>query len=98
MSFQDTVRSHRNEILAAARRHGATDIALFGSVARGDDDATSDVDFLVDMGPGRSLFDLGGLQMDLQDIVGRHVDVVTRAGLRERIRDVALRESSHCEK
>jgi len=53
----------------------------------------SDVDFLVDLEPGRSLLDLGGLLMDLQDLLGRPVDVVTEKGLRSRIRDRVLKEA-----
>ena len=59
---------------------------VFGSVARGEADAKSDIDLLVDMEPGRSLFDFGGLLTDLQIVLGRNVDVVTEKGLRERIR------------
>ena len=62
-------------------------------MARGDARRDSDIDFLVDMEPGRSLFDLGGLLMDLQDLLGREVDVVTEKGLRERIRDRVLKEA-----
>lgn len=66
---------------------------IFGSVARGDADINSDIDFLVDLEPGRSLFDLGGLLMDLQELLGRPVDVVTEEGLRERIRARVLQEA-----
>ena len=76
-----------------ARRHGATNIRVFGSIARGDGDQYSDIDFLVDMDQGRSLLDLGGLLMDLQKLLGRRVDVVTEKGLRPRIRDRVLREA-----
>lgn len=72
---------------------GAHNVRLFGSVARGEDDDQSDVDFLVDLEPGRSLLDLGGLLMDLQEILGRPVDVVTEKGLRERLRQRVLREA-----
>lgn len=66
---------------------------MFGSVARGEVFPDSDVDFLVDMEPGRSLFDLGGPLMDLQDLLGCRVDVVTEKGLRPRIRDRVLGEA-----
>ncbi len=65
----------------------------FGSGARGEADAESDIDILVDMEPGRSLFDLGGLLIDLQELLGCKVDIVTERGLRERIRDRVLREA-----
>ena len=94
MDLQETVRSRRNEILELAHRRGAVSVSLFGSVARGDDDSSSDIDLLVEMEPERSLLDLGGLQMDLHDLLGRRVDVVTKAGLRARIRERVLREAT----
>jgi len=69
------------------------DIRVFGSVACGDADRDSDVDLLVELEPGRSLFDLGGLLMDLRDFLGGPVDVVTSAALQERIRTRVLREA-----
>ena len=87
------MESYREEILRVARAHGAFNLRIFGSLARGEEDATSDIDFLVDMEPGRTLFDLGGLQIDLQELLGRQVDVVTVRGLRSRIRDRVLREA-----
>lgn len=83
----------RDEILRIARRHGAINVRVFGSVARGAARADSDVDFLVDLDEGRSLLDLGGLLMDLQKFLGCPVDVVTEKGLRPRIRDRVLREA-----
>ena len=67
--------------------------AVFGSVARGEADAESDVDFLVELDPGRSLLDLGGLQFELEALLGRPVDVVTERGLKARIREQVLREA-----
>ena len=89
----EELRNRRDEILQVATRHGARHVRVFGSVARGDADEKSDVDFLVEMEKGRSLLDLGGLLMDLQDLLGRRVDVVTEKGLRERIRSRVLREA-----
>ncbi len=66
---------------------------IFGSVARGEADEQSDIDFLMNMEPGRSLFDLGGLLSDLEDLLGCNVDVVTEDGLRDRIRDRVLKEA-----
>jgi predicted nucleotidyltransferase len=85
--------SRREAILAAARRRGADNVRVFGSVARGDADAGSDVDLLVDLEPGRSLFDLGGLLMDLEEVIGAPVDLVTEKGLRPRLRERVLREA-----
>ncbi len=90
---QRLLTEKHDEILRIAARHGAKNIRVFGSVARGDADAASDVDVLVDMEPGRSLLDMGGLLMDLQDVLGCSVDVVTERGLRPRIRDRVLKEA-----
>ena len=84
---------NRAEILRLARQYGATNVRVFGSVARGEADSDSDVDFLVAMDPGRSLLDLGGLLMDLQALLHRRVDIVTERGLRPRIRDRVLGEA-----
>ena len=66
---------------------------VFGSVARGEADDQSDIDLLVEMEPGRSLLDLGGLLIDLQDLLGRKVDVATEKGLRERVRERILKQA-----
>lgn len=87
------LRSRRDAILEIARRHGVVDIRVFGSVARGDADSDSDVDLLVELEPGRSLFDLDGLLMDLRDFFGVPVDVVTPAALQERVRSTVMREA-----
>ena len=93
MSAAATLERHRTEVLRLAAQYGATDVRVFGSVARGDCDDSSDIDFLVRMMPGRSLFDIGGLLMDLQDLLGRRVDVVTERGLRPRMRERVLRDA-----
>ncbi len=67
---------HRDEILRLAARYGATDVRVFGSVARGEARPDSDVDFLVRMEPGRSIFDLAALVAELEALLGRPVDVV----------------------
>jgi uncharacterized protein len=89
----EEIRNRRDEILRVAARHGAHHLRVFGSVARGEADERSDVDFLVELERGRSLLDLGGLLMDLQDLLGRRVDVVTERGLKARIRDRVLGEA-----
>ncbi|HQL91383.1 MAG TPA: nucleotidyltransferase domain-containing protein [Syntrophales bacterium] len=93
MNLREMVEMRRDEIIKVAVRHGARNIRLFGSAARGDADEKSDVDFLVDLESGRSLLDLGGLLMDLKEVLGRDVDVVTERGLNPRIRDQVLREA-----
>ncbi|HKZ55721.1 MAG TPA: nucleotidyltransferase family protein [Anaerolineales bacterium] len=87
------IRMKRKEILELAARHGARSVRVFGSAARGQAGIESDIDFLVELDPGRSVLDLGGLQMDLQAMLGIHVDVVTPKGLRPRIRESVLREA-----
>ena len=71
----------------------ARNVQIFGSVARGEADEASDIDILVDLEPGHSLLDLGGLWSELNELLGRKVEVVTEKGLRERIRDRVLREA-----
>jgi predicted nucleotidyltransferase len=83
----------RRKIVATAARHGAYNVRVFGSVARGEADLLSDVDLLVDMKPGRSLFDLGKLLADLEDLLGYKVDVVTEKGLRQEMRERVLQEA-----
>ena len=93
MGIDELLKVKREEILRIAAQHGARNVRIFGSVARGEAKLDSDVDVLVDLEPGRSLLDLGGLLMDLRDLLGCNVDVVTEKGLRERIRDRVLREA-----
>ncbi len=93
MSPNELLREKREDILRIASKRGASNVRVFGSVARGEADSKSDIDLLVDLEPGRSLFDLGGLLMDLQDLLGYKVDVVTERGLRERIRERVLKEA-----
>jgi predicted nucleotidyltransferase len=93
MTVEDLLRQRRADILTIAARHGASDIRIFGSVARREADVASDVDFIVHLEAGRSLFDLGALVMDLRDLLGRQVDVVTDQGLRPRFRERVLSEA-----
>ena len=93
MSLVELVEKNRHNITRIAERHGAKNIRIFGSVARGQADEASDIDFLVELQPGRTLFDLGGLQMDLETALGRPVDVVTEKGIKARIRSTVLREA-----
>lgn len=93
MSVGELVKMKRDDILRTATEYGAYNVRVFGSVARGEADAASDVDLLVDMEARRSLLDLGGLLVDLQTLLGCQVDVVTEQGLRERIRDRVLKEA-----
>jgi len=93
MGINDILRSKREEILRVAARHGASNIRVFGSVARGESDEKSDLDLLVTMEPGRSLLDHAALWLELQELLGCGVDVVSEKGLRPRMRDRVLKEA-----
>jgi len=93
VSIIQLLSERREEIMRAAAQHGAHNVRVFGSAARGETTQASDLDLLVDLEPGRSLLDLGALLLDLQELLGCRVDVVTERGLRERIRDRVLREA-----
>lgn len=88
-----TIRSKRDTILRICRRHGAHSPRLFGSIARGQAMPESDVDFIVEMEHGRSLLDQAALLVELRELLGRDVDVVTTQGLRDRIRERVLNEA-----
>ena len=87
------IESHRQQILELAMQRGAQRIQVFGSMAKDQARPNSDVDFLVEMQAGKSAFALGGLMMDLQELLGRRVDVVTPGGLHQAIRDKILKEA-----
>ncbi len=93
MGTEEILKEKREEILRIAARHGARNVRVFGSVARGEADETSDIDLLVEMEPGRSLLDHAALWLDLQALLGRKVDVVSDRGIKARIRDRVLREA-----
>jgi len=93
MGIDELLKDRREDILRIAAQHGAHNVRVFGSVARGEARPDSDVDLLVELEAGRSLLDLGGLLMDLQTLLGREVDVVTDKGLRDRIRTRVLQEA-----
>lgn len=87
------LRRRRAAILAAATRHGASNVRVFGSVARGEDTEDSDVDLLVDLVSGTGLFELGALQRELEQILGVQVDVGPADGLKPRVRSSAERDA-----
>jgi predicted nucleotidyltransferase len=89
---RDELLNRRDEIIAVAKRHGASHIRLFGSIARGDATASSDVDLIVRFDPSRSLFDHGGLIDDLEELLGVKVDVVSEGGMREQFRNETAKE------
>jgi len=94
MGLPSFIADKRDDILRIASARGAYNVRVFGSVVRGEHTQNSDVDFLVDMEDGRSLFDLGALLVDLEDLLGRHVDVASENGLRGRIRGRILQEAT----
>lgn len=93
MGINELLRTKREEILRIAAKHGARNVRIFGSVARGDTGPDSDVDFLIELEPGRSLLDHAALLLELERLLGCKVDVVTERGLRPRIRERVLKEA-----
>ena len=93
MTLEELRSTNRDEILRLAAVRGASNVRIFGSVARGDADESSDVDVLVDLEEGRSLLDHGGLLMDLRELLGCKVDVATEKGLKPRARERILSEA-----
>lgn len=93
MSRLDQLRQQRDAILKIAARRGARRVRVFGSVARGESRSDSDVDFLVEFEPGRSLLDHGGLLADLEELLSCKVDVISERGLRPRFRTHVTKEA-----
>lgn len=93
MGIQELLKAKRNEILGLTAKHGATKVRLIGSVARKEDTQESDIDFLVEMEPGRSLLDHAALILDLEALLGRKVDIASDRGLRPRVRERVLKEA-----
>ena len=93
MDIKDLLHAKREEILRTGARHGASNVRIFGSVARGEAGPSSDIDLLVELAPDRSLLDQVALLQDLEDLLGRRVDVVEPEGLHWYIRDRVLNEA-----
>lgn len=93
MTVQDLLRSRREEILRTAAKHGVTKIRVFGSAARGDEAEDSDVDFLIEVGGATTPWFPGGLVADLEQLLGRRVDVVEPAALSGALRKQILDEA-----
>ena len=87
------IQDNREEILAIAKSHGALSVRLFGSYACGDEQPPSDIDLLVEMEPGRSLLDIIAIKQEVEDLVGKKVDVVTEAALSPYLRDEVLQRA-----
>jgi hypothetical protein len=95
MHIEEALRAKREEILRIAQRHGARNVRIFGSTARGETRGTSDLDLLVEMEPERSLLDLVAIKQDLEDLLGCKVHVVTEAAVSPYIRERVLKEAVH---
>ena len=93
MTLIELRATRRDKILQLASEHGARNVRVFGSVARGDQNRDSDIDFLVDLEPNRTLMDLGGLLIALQEALGGEVDVATEETLRPKVRECAIAEA-----
>jgi len=93
MDLNNLLKSRREEILSIAAKHGARNVRIFGSVARGEAGENSDIDLLVELDQGRSLLDLAGLVVDLEELLERKVDVVTEQGLYWLLRRRILKEA-----
>jgi hypothetical protein len=93
MTLDELRKSSREEILGVAARHGVTQVKVFGSFARGEARDDSDLDLLIERGPRRTPFFPGGLIADLEDLLGRQVDVATERALPKQIRERVLREA-----
>jgi predicted nucleotidyltransferase len=93
MALDELLKEKREAILCICAKHGAHNVRVFGSVARGEADEQSDIDLLVEFDPGRSLFDHAALWLELQDLLGCKVDVLSDRGIKPRIRERVLREA-----
>ena len=93
MGISSLIMRKRKQITDIAREHGATNISVFGSAARGEIEESSDIDFLVEMKPGSTLLDIIALKQDLEDLLGRSVDIVTNDSISPYIKDEALKET-----
>ena len=93
MTTMEKLHQMRDRILECAARHGVTSVRVFGSVARQEDSPESDIDLLVVVGSPTSSWFPAGLVLDLQDLLGRRVEVVTERGLDPLLRDRVLREA-----
>jgi predicted nucleotidyltransferase len=93
INSQSPVGQKRAQILQIAARNGVERLRVFGSMGRGTEDEQSDIDFLVDLAPDRSLLDLGNFPYEVRSLLGMEVDAVTEKGLRRRIRERILAEA-----
>ena len=93
MPIDKCIMEKRREILLLAAKHGADNVRVFGSAAKGKSRAHSDLDLLIDPGPNRTPFFPGGLVADLEQLLGRKVDIVTKDALHHLIREQVIQEA-----
>jgi hypothetical protein len=93
MNLSQLLQQNRRQVLEIAAGHGARNVRLFGSVARGEATETSDLDLLIEMAPERTLLDVIAIKQDLEELLGCKVDVVTEAAISPYLRDKVLHEA-----
>jgi predicted nucleotidyltransferase len=93
MTIERLLSEKRQEILRLAASRGMCNVRVFGSFARGEATDKSDIDFLVDVEAGRSLLDVIGLWLDLEELIGRKVDLITEGGVNPHLREIILAEA-----
>ena len=93
MEILDLLKQKRNDILKIAQKHGAYNVRVFGSVARDEATPDSDIDLLIDKGPNTSAWFPAGLILELEEILGHRVEIVTEKALNRHLRDRVLREA-----
>jgi predicted nucleotidyltransferase len=93
MEYSPFIRKKREKILAIAKAHGALSVRIFGSYARGEEQPPCDIDLIVEMELGRSLLDIVAIKQEVEDLLGKKVDVVTEAALSPYLRDEVLQEA-----
>jgi uncharacterized protein len=93
MGAKELLKDKREDILRLAAKYGVSNVRIFGSVARGQAGPESDIDFLIDLDPGRTLFDLGGFLYEVRELLGVPVDVVPEKSLRKHVRPSVLKDA-----
>ena len=93
MAVSNTLKNKRDEILTIAKKYGAKNIRIFGSMARGEENLQSDLDIIVEMEKGSSLLDIIAIKQDIEELLGLNVDIVTEASISPYIREMVLKEA-----
>lgn len=93
MSVSNIIKNRREDIVKITKKYGAKNVRVFGSMSRGEEDMDSDLDIIVEMEQGSSLLDIIAIKQDIEELLGRKVDVVTEASISPYIRDEVLKEA-----